>query len=157
AYGFSPYRAAQMPHLQTLWACWMPLGLYALHRYVAGKQRRYLALFAVCWLMNGFATGYFLFFFSVLVALWVVWFVRNWRALIEIGLAIAAGTLPLVPLLLGYQHYQHAFGLERSLEEIEHFSADLSAVWATSEYVLPFHWTMKPFPEGELYPGLTIL
>src|SRR5262249_28581529 len=24
AFGFAPYRAAQMPHLQTLWACWMP-------------------------------------------------------------------------------------------------------------------------------------
>lgn len=157
AYGFSPYRAAQMPHLQTLWACWMPLGLYALHRYVSEKRRRHLVLFAVCWLMNGLATGYFLFFFSVLVGLWMLWFVRSRRALVEIGVAIVVGTLPLVPLLVGYQHNQQAFGLERSLEEIEHFSADLSAVWATSEYVLPFRWTVKPFPEGELYPGITIL
>src|SRR5436190_11268457 len=38
AFGFAPYRAAQMPHLQTLWACWMPLGLFALHGYL--KQHR---------------------------------------------------------------------------------------------------------------------
>jgi hypothetical protein len=156
AFGFSPYRAAQMPHLQTLWACWMPLGLYALHRFTTDRRRRHLVLFVVCWLMNGLATGYFLFFFSVLVGLWIVWFVRSWRSLAEIGVALAIGTLPLVPLLLGYQHYQHAFGLERTLEEIEFFSADLSAVWATSSYVLPSYWTTQPHPEGELYPGLTI-
>ena len=46
------FRAAQMPHLQTLWACWMPLGLYALHRFVGEKRRRHLVLFAVCWLMS---------------------------------------------------------------------------------------------------------
>jgi hypothetical protein len=157
AFGFAPYRAAQMPHLQTLWACWMPLGLLALHRFIATHRRRDLVLFGICWMLNGLATGYFLFFFSVLVGLWILWFARSWREWLAIGVTLMLATLPLVPLLAGYMHFQSELGLSRSMEEIEFFSADLSAFWATTPYVWPFHWTFKPGPEGELYPGATIL
>ena len=43
------------------------------------------------------------------------------------------------------------------MQEIEFFSADLSAIWATTPYVWPHHWTLEPGPEGELYPGATVL
>src|SRR5262249_45908257 len=151
AFGFAPYRAAQMPHLQTLWACWMPLGLLALHRFIAMHRKRDLVLFGICWMFNGLSTGYFLFFFSVLVGLWILWLARSWREWLAIGVTLVLGTLPLVPLLAGYMHFQSEFGLSRSMEEIEFFSADLSAFWATTPYVWPFHWTFKPGPEGELY------
>ena len=39
AFGFSPYRLGQMSHLQLLVACWMPLGLWALHSWL--DQRRF--------------------------------------------------------------------------------------------------------------------
>jgi hypothetical protein len=157
AFGFSPYRAAQMPHLQTLWSCWMPLGLYALHRYLADRRRWQLALFGVCWAMNGFATGYFLFYFAVLVGIWMLWFVRTWRDLLAIGVTLVLATLPLVPLLAGYQRFQSAFGLSRRADEIQMFSADLSAIWATTDAIVSHWWTMNPRPEGELYPGVAIL
>jgi hypothetical protein len=157
AFGFAPYRAAQMPHLQTLWSCWMPFALLALHAFVTTKRARWLVLFGVSWLLNGLATGYFLFFFSILVGLWLLWFARSWREWLAIGATAATASLPLVPLLLGYQHYQDAFGLSRGVKEIETFSADLTAVWATSSYVLPRFWTIDPRPEGELYPGAVVL
>ena len=157
AFGFAPYRAAQMPHLQALWSCWMPLGLFALHGFLEGRRRRFLVLFGFCWLMNGLSTGYFLFFFSTLVGLWLLWFARSWRDWLAVGSAAVAATLPIVPLLLGYQRYQCAFGLSREMKEIEFFSADLSAIWATTAAVWPHYWTIPPRPEGELYPGVTIL
>ena len=157
AFGFSPYRAAQMPHLQTLWSCWMPLGLYALHGFVTERRPRQLVLFGICWLMNGLATGYFLFYFAVLVGLWIVWFVRRSRDLLTIGVTLGVASLPLVPLLIGYQRYQSAFGLSRSMEEIQAFSADLSAIWATTDAIVSHGWTMNPRPEGELYPGAIVL
>jgi hypothetical protein len=156
AFGFAPYRAAHIPQLQVLWSCWMPLGLLALHRFLEGRQRRDLVFFAVCWVMNGLATGYYLFFFSVLVGVWLVWFARTLRDWVAIGAAATIGTLALAPLLIGYHQYQSPFGLARTAEEIEHYSADLSAVWATSAYLLPSAWTFEPAPEGELYPGATI-
>ncbi len=157
AFGFAPYRAAQMAHLQTLWSCWMPLGLLALHRFLEGRRRRDLALFGLCWLMNGLATGYYLVFFSVLAGLWTLWFARTVRDWTAIGVTAVLASLPLTPLLVGYQHYQSAFGVSRSLQEIELFSADLSAIWATSPWVWPARWTLAAAPEGELYPGATIL
>lgn len=158
AFGFNPYRAAQLPHLQTLMSCWMPLGLLALHRYRQTHRRRDLAWLAACWLLNGLTTGYFLVFFAVLVACWVAWFVRSRRELIALGTAIAAGSLPLVPLLIGYQRHQAALGFTRSMGEIVFFSADVSALWAASAYAwFAQHWTLAPRPEGELYPGGILL
>jgi len=157
AFGFSPYRAAQMPHLQTLWSCWMPLGLYAMHRFIGERRPRYLVLLGICWLMNGFATGYFLFYFSVLAGLWMLWFVRRWQDLLAIGATLAIASLPFIPLLAGYHRFQDAFGLSRTLLEIEKFSADLSAIWATTDAIVSHRWTMEPRPEGELYPGVVIL
>ena len=158
AFGFNPYRAAQVFHIQMLMSFWMPLGLLALHRFLERRQRRDLLLFAVCWLMNGFTTGYFLFFFSVLVACWIAWFVRTWRDAGAIVVTIGLASLPLLPWLVGYARHQASFGLSRGVGEIEFFSADVSAIWATSPFVwLPSHWTIPPRPEGELYPGVVIL
>jgi hypothetical protein len=158
AYGFNPYRAAQMPHLQILMSCWMPLALLGLHGYLERRRPRDLALFAVAWLMNGLTTGYFLVYFAVLVGCWVVWFARTWRDRIAIAAAAALASLPLVPLLAGYHRYQTALGVSRGINEITSYSADLSAIWATSPFVwLARHWTLAPQAEGELYPGVVIL
>jgi hypothetical protein len=158
AFGFSPYRAAQMPHIQMLVACWMPLGLLALHRYLDTRRVRYLALLGVCWLLNALTSGYLLVFFSVLVALWIAWFVRSIRDLVSIGTTLAIASLPLVPLLAGYRRLQAAVGATRSIGEIQFFSADLSAVWATSPFAsFSRLWTLSPRPEGELYPGFVLL
>jgi hypothetical protein len=158
AFGFSPYRAAQIPHLQTLLSCWMPVGLLALHRYLDRRRLQDLMLLAVAWLANGLSSGYFLFFFSTLVVCWMVWFVRAWRDAVAIAVTLALATLPLVPVLLGYAGHQSALGLSRSLGEIVFFSADVSAIWATSPFAwLAHHWTLTPRPEGELYPGIVVL
>lgn len=157
AFGFSPYRAAQMPHLQTLWACGMPFALLFLHRFIDTKRPLNLAGFGICWLFNGLATGYFLFYFSALVGLWMLWFARTVRDWVAISVTVVIASLPLAPLLIGYQHYQSAFGLARTMQEIEFFSADLSAIWATTPYVWPHRWTLEAGPEGELYPGATVL
>jgi hypothetical protein len=158
SFGFNPYRAAHISHLQLLTSCWMPLALLALHKYKSERRAGALSLLGLCWLLNGLTTGYFLVFFAVLVAGWMVWFVRSRAELAAISLTLAAASLPLALLLAGYRHYQEAFGLSRSLGEIQRFSADLGAIWAASAYAwLPFHWTLTPEPEGELYPGAMLL
>ena len=158
AYGFNPYRAAQIPHLQTLISCWMPLALLGLHRYLDRRRLRDLAIAAGAWTMNGLTTGYFLVFFAVLAALWIAWFVRRRRDLAAILGALALGTLPLVPLLWGYAVRQRAFGVSRGIGEITAFSADLTSVWAASRSLwLSRHWTLAPQPEGEMYPGVIVL
>ena len=84
AFMLAPYRMPQIAHIQVLSGYWMPLALAGLHRYFEVPQapqrpaleRRWpwLVLFAGAWMMQALACGYFLFFLSVLVALWLAWF-----------------------------------------------------------------------------------
>ena len=77
AFGFAPYRMAQFAHVQVLSAYWMPVALAALHRYVDDRRARWAALFALAWLMQALACGYYLFYLSVLVGLWLPWFMTG--------------------------------------------------------------------------------
>ena len=157
AFGFSPYRIGQLPHIQVLWACWMPLALAALHDYVTSHRRSALMWFAVTWMMNGLTNGYFLAYFPVLAGCWLLWFSRRWRDVFAIGATAALATVPLLPLLVGYLTRQRALGVSRQISEIRLFSADASAIFAGSPRAwLSAHWTLTPRPEGELYPGLAI-
>jgi hypothetical protein len=157
AFAFNPYRIAQMPHVQMEWSCWMPLGLAALHSYLDKRQWRSLVLFGLFWLLDGLTNAYLLVYFPVLVACWMLWFVRRWRDALTIGAAAAIASLPLAPMLIGYAHRQHAFGLSRSIGEIRLFSADVTAIFASASRALSSHWSVRPGPEGELYPGIAVV
>ena len=145
-----------MPHLQMLLMWWMPLTLFALHRYLDRRRPVDLVLAGVAWLMNGLTSGYFLVYFGVLIGFWALWFLRTRRDWILVPATLIVATLPLVPLLVGYSQIQSRYGMSRSPHEVTGFSADLTAVWASAPDVIADLWTSNPAPEGELYPGLTI-
>ena len=160
AFGFCPYRVGQLAHLQVVTAQWMPLALYAMHAYLDDRRRRWLALFAIAWLLQAFSNGYFLLFFPVLIGLWLAWFVR-WRVDPKPGLALAAtfvaSSLLLVPSLLEYRAVHEAMGLSRQRGEMLLFSAE-----ATSFLRMP--WLLKFWPyvepktqEDLLFPGVTAI
>ncbi len=73
AFAFAPHRVMHVPHLQVLMSGWMPLSLWGLHGYFATGSRRSLAVFAGAFAALAMSNGYFLYFFSVPVALIVVW------------------------------------------------------------------------------------
>ncbi|MBE3075571.1 MAG: hypothetical protein IMZ75_11625 [Actinobacteria bacterium] len=52
AFGFAPYRASQLAHLQMLTSQWMPLALLAMHAYVEEGRRRWLVVFTGAWLIQ---------------------------------------------------------------------------------------------------------
>ena len=155
AFAFAPYRAGQLAHLQVIASQWMPLALLALHRYVADSRRRWLALFAAAWILQALSNGYYLLFFPVLIAFWLLWF-GNLRQRAFIAATFAASSLLLLPVLLRYREVHAAFDLKRSLGEMLVFRArwhsfiqapDLLAFWP------PFPGAT---PEGDLFPGLTV-
>ena len=84
-------------------------------------------------------------YFAVLAGFWMVWFLRSPRQFVAVSVALAIGSLPLVPLLLGHAHYQSIFGLERDPLEIVQFSADLTALWASAPHAWAHHWTLDPY------------
>lgn len=158
AFGFAPYRAGQLAHLQVLTTQWMPLTLLAMHVYLDEGRRRWLALFGVAWLLQALSNGYYLLFFPILIGLWLLWFV-DWRRQRQRGLALVAAfagaSLLLLPPLLQYKHVHDRLGLERSVDEMRSYSASFES-FVQPAGMLAF-WPAREgaTPEGALFPGAT--
>ena len=163
AYGFCPYRIAQLGHLQILSSYWMPVGLLGLHLYFRDRRTRWLALFGLSCLLQGLSSGYYLLFFPVLIGMWLLWFqpaakTERWNTLAAVGGAWALAMLPLVPLLLRYRDVHDRFGLARSLDELTFYSADLmSLLTAPSRLGLWGRLNIVDQVEGELFPGMAVV
>ena len=160
AYGFCPYRVAHLQHLELLGGFGMPAALAALHRYRDTSEWRWLAVFSAALIVQGLFTSYYLLFFSVLLVFWVFWFIgwRDTRRLAAIALSCAVAIVALVPLMKGYERIHALYGLQRSFTEIIQLSADVSGLGVASPLIALWGWTAKwAHPEGELFPGLTIV
>lgn len=160
-FGFNPYRLAQIAHIQVLASWWMPLALLALHRLAEHRTTRaaraWSALFLVSWLLQVLTNGYFLFYFSFLIGLWILWFlVRPNRFALAARLLLAwcLVALLLLPVLLRYKGAHARWGLARDLPEISRYSADLPSFVTGSSLLRwwPFHPESRP--EQGLYPGV---
>ena len=160
AFGFSPYRAGQLSHIQVLASQWMPLALLGMHAYLATGRRGWLAVFGAAWLLQAMSNGYYLLFFPVLIGLWLLWFV-DWRREPGRGLALVGAwivaSLPLIPLLLKYYSVHKALGLRRTVPEIREFSA-VPASFLHPAPLMRF-WPEGPAANFELYlfPGLIVV
>jgi hypothetical protein len=158
AFGFSPYRVSQLAHLQVLTAQWMPLALYAMHAYLDDRRRRWLALFAVAWLLQALSNGYFLLFFPVLIALWLAWFVR-WKADPRPGVVLlatlAGASLLLLPTLLEYREVHDAMGLARQRGEMLLFSAEPGSLLRMPDLLKFWPYFEPKTQEDFLFPGVT--
>jgi hypothetical protein len=160
AFAFAPYVGEHAAtHVQMLVSFGMPFALLGLHRYVKDGKRRHLAWFALGWLDALLSNAYTLVFFPILVALWALWFfrradARRWMALAAAAIVV---TLPVVPLLRGYQVRQAAYGFVRGLEEIEANSATFASIAGISHRaVLWKGWLPDTFGEASLFPGFAI-
>lgn len=161
AFAFAPYRVAQLPHLQVLSSYWTPVCLAALHRYTTEPRTKWATLAAAAWVMQALACGYYLFFLSVLVGLWVAWFaVGRWsmRQIFTFAWALAVGAGLLAPVLVGYDHIlRDTYGFSRGIGEIRSFSADVGSLLDASPDLRLWGWLhVVHTPEGQLFPGLTI-
>lgn len=159
AYGFCPDRIAHLPHLELLAGFGMPAALAALHRYRDTGQRRWLVVFTIALVVQGLCSSYYLLFFTVMLALWLVWFTRRQdiRGLLGIGAAGACALVALSPLVLGLSRIHRYYGFERSLTEISTFGADLTSLLTAHESSWLWGWTARwAKSEGELFPGAAI-
>ena len=161
AFAFAPYRMAQFAHVQVLSAYWMPVALAALHRYFADLRPRWLVLFGVAWVMQALACGYYLFYLSVLIGLWLPWFVpgrSSWRALLRLAVTWAISAAVLAPVMYGYWKYQRAYGFKREIDEIVSFSADVASVLKAPGNLYVWGWlNVVRHPEADIFPGLTVV
>jgi hypothetical protein len=162
AFAFAPYRLAQVSHIQVLSSFWTPVCLAALHRYTASPRPVWAALAAVAWLLQALTCGYYLFFSSVLLVLWLLWFAAGRWSFRQFAIAgggfVAAGVL-LVPILSRYQAIlQDTYGFARGLDEIQSFSADVAGLLLATRELLVWGWVhVIDRLESTLFPGVTIV
>ena len=160
-YGFNPFRADHLSHLELLAAYSMPLGLLALHQWHRTTRGVWLIVLGGALTMQAFTSGYYFVFFGVLVGLWLIWYrlpPLPIRRYVGLGFALAFPIVAVTPVLLRYRRAHEAMGLSRPITEIELFSADLMGLLARPTNLA--FWSTPPEwakPEGALYPGLTAL
>jgi hypothetical protein len=158
-FAFNSYRVSQISHLHILWSFWMPVALMALHRYARDGRGRWLLLFVAMWAGQALSNGYFLLFFPILIAMWLGWFMAATPGRLAAAAASwILGTMALLPVVLPYSHLTERFALERRIEEVRLFSADVTALAAPSPLV-PAAALLPSVgnAEQQLFPGVTIL
>lgn len=163
AFAFVPYRVAAVPHLHVLTFGWMPVGLLALHRYLASGSRAALFGFVVAFLLQGLSNLYFLYFFSLPVAVVVLAGLFQGqrpirRTLVELGLAGAVILLVLAPVGLAYSQTHTELGFERSRASMVALSADIVSYLQVSPRLTMWGDVLtRGRAEGQLFPGFMLL
>lgn len=129
-FGFNPYRAGHLAHIELLAAYWLPVILLALHRWVDTRQTGWLIVFGAALLLQALTGGYYFVFVLVLLALWLAWFFRGGRAAdpIWLGATIGVVLLAVAPILLRYHAVHQEMGLRRTMAEIHLHSADVAGL-----------------------------
>jgi hypothetical protein len=156
-FGFNPFRAEHLAHLELLCAYWLPVGLLALHRWTSGGGHWWLVLLSVALTLQVLTSAYYFAFFGVLIGLWLLWFLPRNRALKQYAALALSLLVPLAIAAPIYSYYQRAHarvGMMRTIADIEGGSADLIALVTPPDAL-----ALWPFPagwyrtEGALYPG----
>jgi hypothetical protein len=160
AFGFAPYRASHVSHIQMLTSQWMPAMLLGMHAYVDTGRGRWLALFGLSWVLQALSNGYYMLFLPALIVPWIVWF-TPWRTAPRKGLALVAvwvgSSLLLLPVLLGYYSVHKSLGIARSLESIRQYSATLNSFGRGHPLLALWSDGKGSSAEDYLFPGLTVV
>ena len=159
-YGFNPYRFTHIEHLELLAAFGMPVALGALHEYLEQRRAGWLIVFGAALFLQALLSSYYFLFFSVMLALWMIWFLRkdDGRAAVLIVVASAVVLALISPISLEYFRIHRYYGFVRGLGDIVELSADVSSMFTAGPLSAIWRWT-SPLNGGErqLFPGATLL
>jgi len=157
-YAFSAFRVAHFAHLQWLMTGWLPLSLWALHRYFATSAWRYLLASGFFYVMQCLTANYFAYF--GLLPLAAVGIAEMWRrrpppvrtAGHVIVVAVLAA-LVLAPIARVYYRVRQENNFRRTSDEIERLSADVSDYFRGHNRIWLWRHARRGTGEHELFPG----
>lgn len=162
-YAFCPYRFVQMSHLQMIATGWLPIALFALHRYFETSRRSWLALLGISSLLQVLSNLYVAYFMALpfaAVAATVFWRERDrTRRILELAAVAAIVGVALVPIARHYYEVRAQYGQVRRLVEMNMGSADARSYVIGDRSVGMFR-LFRPsglFGELELFPGVAAI
>lgn len=161
AFAFAPYHATQVSHIQTNATYFMPIALAALHRYWTTAQRKWLVVLFVATALNALVCGYFLLFFSVLLAIVLLWLLIATRDVKKFGTVVGVlglSVLAITPVIVMFRTVRLEYNLVRSVEEMQRNSADATSMFLGANQLLVWPFPTDPDkPELAAYPGVVIV
>ena len=160
-FGFHPFRAAHLEHVELLSSYWLAVALLCLHRWVRSRSRWPLAGLALALTLQALTSGYYFFYALLLIAGWIAWFAlrqSSWSQLAELAASLAAPVVAIAPVLWRYRAAHAEYGLGRSVYEVEQLSADIAGFAASPSFLAFWNLPFVPAnPEVALFPGLTAI
>jgi hypothetical protein len=157
-YAFVPFRFTQLPHVQHVFAGWLPLLTLALICYGERPTWKRAALFGGAFLMNGLTNIHWLLFGALAIAFSVPFVVapRDWPRLLA---ATALAAALLAPFLIPYAEAARDYGMVRTAREAMAASAQLHD-WLNPGVANRFYRRFADRarnPECWLFPGVLAL
>jgi hypothetical protein len=165
AFAFAPYRVTSIPHLQVMSAQWLPFVLFGLRRFFDTGRSTALAGATAAWVVQNLSCGYYLFFFSPAIAIYIVWEVTRrqlWHdttLLRRLAVSWAAMFVATAPFLLVYYQLRRLGFEARFLAEAQRYSADVYSYFTADPDLRLWGSIARawPKPEALLFPGVTIV
>lgn len=165
AFAFVPYRFGQLPHVNYLFAGWIPILLEAAVLFVRERSPRRAAWLGAAFFLNGLAVIHWL--VLTLIPLAATALVLAFRAHVETDragwkravLALGAAGIALLPFLIPYQRAAKLYGFTRNVDEAREYSAQLHD-WMNADPHDRLWRGFSEFPtpgERALFPGLLLL
>jgi len=173
-FAFSPMRALHVSHLQVLAWGWMPIALWALHRFLTIQQDSKtahsrgstlaLAIFAFAFTLQALSNSYFLYYLALASAFVVVYELASWSAPATVRWRTLGSLAAVSALILAcvsavawaYVSVRLQYGFRRPYGDWSTFSANLrsyvSAPGNTHLWGTVLHG--DEFPERQLFPGI---
>ena len=161
-YAFTPYRISQLAHLQMLMSPWLPLSLWALHRYFSTGAMRLLLASSGFFLLQALTAGYFLYFAILPLTIVGIAGVLQTRPpprrlLIHLAIALVVIAATLAPIISAYYRVRREYGLRRTTAEITELSADVRDYLSASPRVWIWRRVASDRNEHNLFPGALVL
>lgn len=133
AFAYAPYKLAHVAHLNLCSCGWIPLTLLFLHRYWQGRSKRDALLAALFFTLQVLTTWHYGIMLAITVLLFLlVALIRDRKAFTLkwigfLAVAFVCAFVVILPFALPYLRLRNENpDFERSVDEAEYFSADIS-------------------------------
>lgn len=157
-YAFSPFMIDHLSHLQILTAGGMPLALLFLHKFFKSTHYKHLFLFALFFLLQTLANGYYGLYLSLFAGLYILFYLvlgkkfTDGRFWLKMTIFLIIVLTVLGPVILQYLTVRKEMGFIRGIGSY----SNLTSFLATSPQNRIYGDITSRFvrAEGQLFPGI---